>query len=126
MKLYEILAIATLCVFALGSLSHKMIGLETLVPIQLIYLTHLLNSSVTPVYKLLSFFANSAFNLLHSENHFSNIAAGNPATFSEENEGVSMSAMLLLTFAAWAVFCVIVALRLLTSNEDEQAKATNR
>lgn len=125
MKLYEILAIATICVFALGSLIHKMIGLETLVPIQLIYLTHLLNGGATPVYSLLSFLANSAFNLLHSENYLSNIAAGSPATFSEENEGVSMWAMLVLTFAAWAVFCVIVALRLLTvSNEDGQAKAT--
>jgi hypothetical protein len=75
---------------------------------------------------MLSFFANSAFNLLHSENHLSNIATGNPATFSEDNERVSMWAMLLLTFTTWAVFCVIVAIRLLRSKEDERAKVTNK
>ena len=84
-KLEEIIAIITLCIFALGSLSHKMIGLETLVPIQIIYLTHLLNNNVTPIYSMLSFFADSAFNILHSSNHLSNIATGNPSTYSEEN-----------------------------------------
>ena len=108
--------------FALGSLSHKMIGLETLAPIQIIYLTHLLSSDVTPIYSMLSFFANSAFNLLHSDNHLSNIATGNPSTYSEENEGVTVWAMLLLTFAAALVFCAIVVLRLLTNREDERAK----
>lgn len=108
--------------FAVGSLTHKMIGLETLVPIQIIYLTHLLNNNVTPIYSMLSFFANSVFNLLHSENHFSSIAAGNPSTYSEENEGVAMWAMLLLAFTATIVFCVIVALRILTEREDERIK----
>ena len=101
-----------------------MIGLETLVPIQIIYLTHLLNSDVTPIYSILGFFANSAFNLLHSQNHLSNIAAGNPSTYSEENEGVTMSVMLLLALSAAVVFCVIVVLRLLTNREDERAKST--
>lgn len=104
--------------FVLGSFTHKMIGLETLVPIQIIYLTHLLNNDVTPIYSLLSFFANSAFNLLHSENHLSNIAAGNPSTYSEENEGITMLAMLLFTFAAALVFCFIFFLQLLTSKDE--------
>jgi hypothetical protein len=95
-----------------------MIGLETLVPIQIIYLTHLLNSDVTPIYSMLGFFANSAFNLLHSENHLSNIAAGNPSTYSEENEDVTMSLMLLLGLSAAVVFCIILVLRLLTNRED--------
>ena len=57
------ISLLLIIVFLLSMFVHKMIGVELLYPIQVIYLVHLTNSNYTTLYSLLKFISLSSWNL---------------------------------------------------------------
>ena len=63
-KILRYLSLGVVAIFCLSIVFHQMIGVETIVPFQIIYLSHLVESNYTPVFGIFGYLANSAFNFL--------------------------------------------------------------
>lgn len=56
------ISLVLIMVFFVSMFVHKMIGVELLYPIQIIYLVHLTNSDYTTLYSLLKFISLASWN----------------------------------------------------------------
>lgn len=66
-------SVLVLFVFAASTFVHKMIGVELVFPLQIVYLVHLVNTNYSQSFGLLKYFGFSSWNLLSIKESTANI-----------------------------------------------------
>lgn len=61
-KILRYMSLGVVGLFGISLFVHQMIGVEIIVPFQIIYLSHLVENNYTPVFSIFGYLANSAFN----------------------------------------------------------------
>lgn len=56
-------SVFAIAVFAASTFVHKMIGVELIFPLQIVYLVHLVNSNYSQSFSLLKYFGFASWNL---------------------------------------------------------------
>lgn len=96
----------TLCavlIFLASLRFHKMIGLETILPFQIIYFVFLLNSDKTQLFSLFSYYSGSALNFLFYFNGDSFVESAFSNNTISNNLNFSLIFILCLSFSAFSL-----------------------
>lgn len=118
-KILRYVSLGVVGLFGISLFVHQMIGVEIIVPFQIIYLSHLVENNYTPVFSIFGYLANSAFNFQFYSNQGS-IFETKPANlqFSEENREVTnyLLAGVMIPLGLFAIFNLFYRM-LITQND---------
>jgi len=125
-KILTIISFAALIIFMIGSISHKMIGVETLHSFQLIFLLQALTNNYTPTFGLLKCLSIVSGNFLFISNDKINIYNSKYGTlFNQDNQNFSEELIIGLS-TLFLIFCLLPLLwkwkKILTNPETNQRK----
>lgn len=100
-------SIAAFVTFVLSWFMHKMIGIELVFPLQIVYFAHLINRNYSPEYGLLRYLGFTSWNLFSVTDGTTNIDSVRAnVLFSKEDQDLTLllvASFLLLTSVAFAV-----------------------
>lgn len=101
-------SIAAFPTFVLSWFVHKMIGIELVFPLQIVYFTHLINRHYSPEYGLLRYLGFTSWNLFSVTDGTTNIdsARGN-ISFSKGDQELTLLLVTACILLASAIFAVI-------------------
>lgn len=121
-NLFLVLSILAILVFASSLFVHKMIGVELILPFQIVYLVHLVNNQYTQEYGLLKYIAYTSWNFLDISEGSTTIATvSSNEPFDISSQSFTLKMMFGITFSLFAAFFAIIAVKA-AKNEQNPAK----
>jgi hypothetical protein len=121
----KVLCFVLLFLFAVGSFTHKMIGVEILHAFQIIFLLQALSNNITPVFGLLRYFSIVAGNFLFLSNYETNIyRSQSDIHYSSANQ--EFSEAIIVGLSIFFSLCIMPSLYTrVQSIDDPQSNSSN-
>ena len=106
--LFSLLSIVFLAAFVGSVFVHKMIGVELLYPVQLVYVLHLIDSDYTQIFGLLKFLAPTSWNMFSFSKASSNInSIPSNVVFSSSGQDFTLYLMTGIIFSGVVLLAVL-------------------
>lgn len=108
----------TLAVFAASTFVHKMIGIELIFPLQIVYLVHLVNNNYSQSFSLLKYLGFASWNLEGVSKNMVNIDSfQNNLVFSSSSQQFTILVVSGSIVAAVLIFILTIAIRKATETK---------